>query len=134
MTFRALTDDLWIAPQLTTADVQVAADQGVALIVNNRPDGEEPGQPDGVEIAAAARAAGIEYVAVPIAGRPGPGDARALRQALAVRQGRALLYCRSGMRSAAVWALAATGAGEIGAEDARALAAAAGYDLSGLLL
>ena len=36
------------------------------MLVNNRPDGEEPGQPLGTEIEAAARAAGIDYRYIPI--------------------------------------------------------------------
>ena len=132
--FRILTDDVWASPQLTPADVSEAADRGVTLIVNNRPEGEQPDQPTGAEIEAAAREAGVAYAAVPIQGRPRPDQAAQIGDLLARNTGKALMYCRSGMRSTAAWAMAATASGAISAEDARALAASAGYDLSGLPL
>ncbi|WP_309605754.1 beta-lactamase hydrolase domain-containing protein, partial [Phenylobacterium sp.] len=49
--FRRVTEDLSVAPQIGVADVAEAARQGFSLIINNRPDGEEPGQPTGAEIA-----------------------------------------------------------------------------------
>jgi hypothetical protein len=42
------------------------------LIINNRPDGEEPNQPLGVEIEKAATAAGMDYRSVPIIRGIGP--------------------------------------------------------------
>jgi len=65
--FRKLTDHILVSPQITTDQVAEAKAQGVTMIVNNRPDNEEPGQVNGAEIEAAAKAAGIAYVAVPVA-------------------------------------------------------------------
>src|SRR5690606_21900694 len=100
--------------------------------VNNRPDGEEPGQPAGAALQAAAEASGLAYRANPISGRPGPDQARAQAEALAAADGPALAFCRSGMRSACAWAMAEVAAG---ADRAAVLAQAqgAGYDLSGVL-
>ncbi|MEL7030031.1 MAG: sulfur transferase domain-containing protein, partial [Pseudomonadota bacterium] len=64
--FRTLAPDFAVAPQISQQDVAAAAADGVVLIVNNRPDGEEPGQPAGAEIEAAARAAGVAYAAIPV--------------------------------------------------------------------
>ena len=41
--FRRVTDQLSVAPQISLGDVDEAARQGFRLIINNRPDGEEPG-------------------------------------------------------------------------------------------
>src|SRR4030095_6323279 len=57
-----------VAGQISTADFPAIAAAGVSTIVNNRPDGEEPGQPAGAEIEAAARAAGIDYRHIPFSG------------------------------------------------------------------
>lgn len=128
--FHRLTDDYHVAPQIEVADLVAAAEQGFALVINNRPDGEEPDAPQGEAIAAAAREAGIAYVAVPV-GHGGFSHAQldALDAARAAHPGKVLAYCRSGTRSAHLWALAsARGGAEPGALcDA---AAAAGYDLA----
>jgi len=58
--FRRVTDQVSVSPQIAVGDVAQAAAQGFVLIINNRPDGEDPAQPQGAEIAAAARAAGLD--------------------------------------------------------------------------
>jgi uncharacterized protein (TIGR01244 family) len=129
--FRQLTDTLYVSPQIGVADVAHAKELGVVMIINNRPEGEEPGQPGGDAIEAAARAMGIGYAAVPVAhGGFAPwqldGMAAALDQA---GDGSVLAYCRSGTRSTLLWALTRARAGD--SPDALAeKAAAAGYDLS----
>lgn len=112
--------------QLTAGDVDEAAAAGIRLIVNNRPDGEEPGQPSSAEIEAAARAAGLDYRHIPIAGGFPPQKVEAM--AAALEQGPVLAFCRTGTRSTFLWALARAARG-VPAEDIVAAAAAAGYDL-----
>ncbi|WP_156680420.1 TIGR01244 family sulfur transferase [Sphingomonas profundi] len=131
--FRTLDDDISVAGQIGQEDVAEAARQGFAVIVNNRPEGEQPGQPTGDEIAAAAAAAGLGYVAIPIT------HAGFTRQqvdqmgaALAAAPGPVLAFCRSGTRSTFVWALARMAAGDDPAV-LRAKAEAAGYDISPVL-
>src|SRR3546814_13741233 len=94
--FRRVTDELSVAPQISVADVAEAARQGFKAIVNNRPDGEEPGQPSSAEIAAAAKAAGLAYTHVPVRGAPGPAEVEAVRQAVYAADGPVLAFCRSG--------------------------------------
>lgn len=127
--FRKLSDTMFASPQIGLDDVAAARDMGVALIVNNRPEGEGPDQVPGAEIEAAARAAGIDYLAIPIthAGFSHP-QVTALADALDSANGPALGYCRSGTRSTLLWALARASGGE--SPDAiAAAAAAAGYDV-----
>ena len=133
MSFRRLSPGVRVWGQIDADDVMRAKDLGVALIVNNRPDGEEPGQPASAQVEAWARAAGLDYASVPVRGRPTSEDAAALA-ALLETADQTLIYCRSGMRSAAAWAMAQTASGAISADEARAAAAQAGYDLSGLPL
>jgi len=103
---RRLDDRTLVSGQIRPGDVAGLADQGVTMIVNNRPDGEEPGQPLGAEIEDAASAAGIEYRFVPIIRGIGPADADAMNEAIDECQGKALVFCRSGTRSALAWAVA----------------------------
>ncbi|MBS0256027.1 MAG: TIGR01244 family phosphatase, partial [Proteobacteria bacterium] len=96
----------------------------------NRPEDESPDQTSGPDIAAAARAAGLDYRAIPVthAGFSQPQVA-AMAEALAGAGGPVLAYCRSGTRSTLLWALAEAARGADPAQLAEA-AAAAGYDLS----
>ena len=106
MTIRQLDDRILIGGQIRPEDVAGLIEQGVTLIVNNRPDGEEPGQPLGMEIEEAASAVGIEYRSNPIIRGIGPADADAMDEAIASTHGKVLAFCRSGTRSALAWALA----------------------------
>jgi uncharacterized protein (TIGR01244 family) len=131
--FRTLSDSVLASPQLTLADVAEAKDRGVKLIVNNRPEGESGDQTPGPAIEAAARAAGIDYLAIPVS--PGMFEepqVRAMLAALDGVDGKALAYCRTGTRSTLLWALAQTAKGEP-LETIAAAAAAAGYDVSPIL-
>lgn len=128
---RALDERTFVAGQIAAADVAGIAAAGVTLVVNNRPDGEEPGQPSGAEIEAAARAAGLDYRFIPVAGGFPSESVEALAQALGDAEGKALLFCRSGSRSTFLWALARSSRGT-GGDELLARAAAAGYDLAPL--
>lgn len=57
-----------ISGQITPEDVKVLAEQGVKTIVNNRPDGEEAGQPTSAEIEQACTEQGIAYKQVAFSG------------------------------------------------------------------
>ena len=126
---RQLDDKVLVSGQIGPADVAGLKAAGVTAIVNNRPDGEEPGQPTGAEIEAAAEAEGIAYCAVPIIRGIGPADVEAMQEALAAAEGKVLAYCRSGTRSTLAWALARRDQGA-SIDELRAAAARAGVDLA----
>jgi len=96
-----------VAGQIAPADVTALKSQGVTMIVNNRPDGEDVGQPKSADIEQAAREAGIAYRHVPIARGMGPTDVEAMRAAIHdAGDGKLFAFCRSGNRSALAWAVA----------------------------
>jgi uncharacterized protein (TIGR01244 family) len=130
--FRKVTDALEVSPQITPDEAREAAASGVRLIINNRPDGEQPGQPTSAEVEAAARAGGADYLYLPVVGRPTDEQARVQAAAVADAGGPVLAFCRSGTRSITTWALGEAAKGRDRAELAR-LAAAAGYDLAPVL-
>lgn len=128
--FRQLAASVWASPQIDLSDVANAAAAGFALVINNRPEGESPDQAPGADIAAAVRAAGMDYCAIPIT----PGgfsreEVDAMAKALAKAKGPVLAYCRSGTRSTLLWSLASASAGDDPAAIAEA-ALQAGYDIS----
>lgn len=128
--FRKVTDSLFVSPQIGLAEVDAAKELGVRLIVNNRPEAESADQTPGDEIEAAARAQGIDYVAIPVTHAGfSQGQVQAMVEALTRAQGPVLAYCRSGTRSTLLWALAEASSG--GApDDIAAKAAEAGYDIT----
>lgn len=129
---RPVTDLFAVAPQLAPSDLGPAARLGYRLVINNRPDGEAPGQPTAADMERAAREAGLDYVHIPVVGTPGPAQVAAMARAIEARPGPALAFCRSGTRSIVTWALGLRAAG---ADSAHliACAAEAGYDLSSVL-
>ncbi len=125
---KQLEPGMFVAGQIWPDQVPALAEQGIALIVNNRPDGEAPGQPSGAQIEAAARAAGVAYRHIPMTHLT-PEMIEAMRDALAEAEGPVLAFCAIGRRSTFLWALARSLAGEPG-DTLAERAAAAGYDLA----
>ena len=126
---RQLDDKTLVSGQIHPDDVPALKELGVTLIVNNRPDNEDAGQPQGEDIEAAAKAAGIDYRHVPIARGLGPSDIEAMREAMhAVGEGKLFAFCRSGNRSTLAWAVAKS---EDGAsrEELERCVSNAGFDL-----
>ena len=127
-----LTNEVLVAPQIGVETIAEAKAQGVTLIINNRPEGEAPDQTPGDAVEAAARAEGLDYLAIPIthSGFSQP-QVEAMAKALAGAKGKILAYCRSGTRSTNLWALAEASAG--GDPDSLInIAAKAGYDIGGI--
>ena len=104
---RQLDHKVMVSGQVAPHEVAGLAEQGVTMLVNNRPDGEEPGQPLAGEIEDAAASAGIGYRFVPIIRGIGPADIEEMQKALReTESGKLLAFCRSGTRSALAIALA----------------------------
>ena len=104
---RQLDERTLVCGQIAPEEVPELAARGVTMIVNNRPDGEEPDQPRASDIEQAAKQAGIAYRFVPILRGIGPADVECMQQAMReAADGTLLAFCRSGTRSALTWALA----------------------------
>lgn len=127
-----IDDTIAVAPQIAPEDIAAIRAAGYVAVVNNRPDGEEAGQPTGEAIRAACAAAGLAYTAIPVTqGGFSHSQVTAMIDAVTQAGGPVLAYCRSGTRSCNLWALSAAGLGA-DADDVTAKGRAAGYDLTGL--
>lgn len=127
MDIKTFTPHFSASPQISAEDV--AELDRFATIINNRPDDEEPGQPDSKEIESAARVAGINYYHIPVVpGGIGDNQIAAFEVALSESQGPILAFCRTGTRSAILWAL--TEARQSPADAVLTIAAKAGYELA----
>lgn len=128
---RRLSDTFAVAPQIGLGEIEAVKAAGFGFVVNNRPDGEAFDQPTGAEMEAAAQAEGLGYCAIPIDHSGFSVEQVAALSALMVSPRPILAYCRSGTRSAMLWALAsAARGGDI--EGIIDSAMAAGYDVRGL--
>ena len=105
-----LSETVAVAGQISPADLPAIARAGFKSVICNRPDGEDPGQPPHHELALAASQAGLTLAYLPVvSGRVSPQDGQAFASLLAQLPAPTLAYCRSGMRSATLWALSQAG-------------------------
>lgn len=131
MAFKQLSSSLSVSPQLSAADVEAAARQGYRAIIDNRPDREETDQISADQMEALAQAQGMGFAYVPAApGKIGDEEIAGMVSALSRLEGPVIAYCRTGARSATLWALSQ--AGQQSADQILESTAAAGYDLSAL--
>ena len=122
-----LTDNIGVSGQITADTVKDIATAGYKVLINNRPDGEEGGQPVSADIAAAAEAAGLEYHHIPITATTFPGpDFDRMSDLLDDAARPVLAFCRTGTRCTNLWVASRD---ETSREQARQHALQLGYDL-----
>lgn len=104
MEFTRLSDRMMVTTQLQSKDIAEVAGAGFVGIMNNRPDGEEPGQPTSAELEAQAKQHGLAYWHVPILpGQMTETDVRDFAAALRTVEGSVVGFCRTGARATALW-------------------------------
>ena len=130
---KKVTDEFSVSAQITLADVRALSDRGVKSVICNRPDGEAADQINVTEIEAAATAAGMEMVYLPVT--PGKFESEDVDGFLAATERLPKpthAYCRTGTRSITLWALYQRRLGVPATQLLRS-AQACGYDLSNAL-
>lgn len=126
---KKVTEELTVSPQIDAGDISSIAETGFRSILCNRPDGEEPSQPDFAAIEAAAKACGLEVRHQPvISGALGQEDVEAFKAAIDELPAPVFAYCRSGTRCITLWALAESS--ERPLPEVLELAKKAGYNLA----
>ena len=104
MSIQKLADNLYIAPQLTEADVQEAAKLGIQTVICNRPDGEEENQVTFKQVESWLEAAGIRDHHQPVvAPAINAADVAAFQNLLKSVPQPVLAYCRTGTRCSLLW-------------------------------
>ena len=103
-----LDTDFAVSPQLAPEAMAEAAAAGFRTVINNRPDFEGgPTQPTSAAMETAARAAGLDYAHLPVAGNyQSPEEIARFAELLASLPKPILAFCRSGTRSGRLWQLA----------------------------
>lgn len=131
MALKPLAADISVTTQLTPEAIASAKAAGFHTIINNRPDGEEPGQPSSAELAECAKTAGVAYHHIPVV--PGHYTEAQIDAFCATMEGcdkPAIAFCKSGMRATSLWALSQAGKRSIA--EILCEAAKCGYDLKAL--
>jgi uncharacterized protein (TIGR01244 family) len=127
-----LAPGLSAAGRLDPADIEALARAGVRTIINNRPDGEDPGQLPAAAARRLAAARGLAYHHIPItAAILSRADVDAFAAVLRSAAVPVVAHCRSGTRSTLLWALMRL---REGADPLALIAAAAehGIDIASL--
>ncbi len=131
MDIRTLSPDYAVSPQIAVEDIPAIAEAGFAAIICNRPDTEVPPSHQAAAVAAAAQAAGLTFIEIPVTHQGLNMDmVAAQKQAISDAVGPVLAYCASGTRSSIVWSLAM--ADDMSADDLISATTKAGYSLDGL--
>ena len=96
-----LSPNVCVAGQLEPAAMSWAAQAGFKSVINNRPDFEGgPQQPTNAAMQAAAQAAGLHYVFLPVQGAyQSPEEIARFAELLGSLPKPILAFCRSGARS-----------------------------------
>ena len=82
-TITPIAPDFSVSPQVRPEDMPAIAAAGFRSVLCNRPDGEEPGQPDAAALGHAALEQGLAFLHVPVASPDiAAADAQAMRAAL----------------------------------------------------
>lgn len=107
MNIHRLTPALYISAQLNTDSIETIKSLGIQSVICNRPDGEEPNQPNFAQIQAELAVAGITHTYYHPITMPTADIAAANEfiQQLNKLPSPTLAYCRSGTRSTLLWAI-----------------------------
>jgi len=124
-----VTDALSVSAQIEAGDIDAIAAAGYRSIICNRPDGEEPGQPDFEAIETAAKAKGLDIRYQPVTGGLSQEDVDSFAALTDTLSAPTLAYCKSGTRCILLWAHAECEKRPLG--DVLELARKAGFNLGG---
>jgi sulfide:quinone oxidoreductase len=107
MSIRPVDNGFHVTGQISPAEIGDIAARGYKTVICMRPDNEGFAQPAFVDIAAAARDAGLSAHYIPVTpGRMTPEQALELKTILSGQQGPTLAYCASGNRCVAAYDMA----------------------------
>lgn len=129
---KQITDKLIIASQIDPSHMVEARKLGVQAIINNRPDGEEFGQPRNAELAEAARDLGLDFIFLPVSSAGiTPRLVEDFQAQMRQSQGPVLAYCRSGTRSLSLWVIGEVMEGRLDLADLKEIERKTGINLDG---
>lgn len=128
MNIKKMTENLSVSGQISHRDISKIAAMGFKTIINNRPDREVPFQPRAKTLSARAEKAGLRYFYVPvISGQLTQKNVEDFAAIVAQAERPTLAFCRTGTRSAHLWARA--NPDDLSTAEISEIGAQAGYTL-----
>lgn len=124
---KTLSETVFVRGQIAVEDVEMLANAGIKTIINNRPDGEAPGQPLSSKMKVAAEGLGLTYLYLPMASGISESLIENSVTAYADSPSPVFAFCASGTRSTVLWCFACVK--ELGVDKVLMAAADAGYNL-----
>ena len=107
MIIKELTENISVSAQIKHSDIADLAKLGFKTVINNRPDREVRFQPRTKTLATRAKKVGITYLYLPVkSGDMTQKNVDDFAALLTKAQGPVLAFCRTGTRSANLWAQA----------------------------
>jgi sulfide:quinone oxidoreductase len=132
MEIKKLTNNISVADQITEADLNAISQAGFKSLICNRPDGEGSDQPGYKEIEHAAKSLGLAIRYLPAeSGKATDEQGKEFGKLMDELPKPILAYCRTGMRSTTMWALA--NSEKMPLPMIIETAARAGYDMKALV-
>lgn len=132
MEFHTLSPMLAVSAQIGADDLAAIAQAGYQSVICNRPDGEAVDQPLYAEMERTALQLGLQIRYQPVeSGKVTDEQAAAFQLLLQELPAPVFAYCRTGTRSATLWALSQSG--QLSMPEIVERAAKAGYNLQGVV-
>lgn len=127
--FKQLEDNFYVAGQVAKSDLERAKEIGIEVVINNRPDEEEAGQPETAEVAEWAKELGLTYHDVPVDKNTLTESAITDFSSVSGSDRPTLAFCRTGTRSCILWALDRASRATLEVDAIVSSAVDAGYDM-----
>ena len=106
LNIKKLDSKLFVSSQISEYMIKEIADLGVKLILSNRPEGESIDQPSDNDLETQAKLLSIKFKSIPFSVNTLTRDKiNSLSKILDDVKNPVLIYCKSGARSAMIWAL-----------------------------
>ncbi len=132
MPVTSVSEKLSVSSQPSVEDIRSLRANGFKTLINNRPDGEEPGQPGTEAEAQEAKHCNLSYAFIPVTGATiTEADVRAFQRAIDESEGPVFAHCKTGTRSLNLYVIGEVLDGRLRADQVMDFGRERGFDTRG---